>query len=229
MSTRRPANGSNGTGGKRRRGLRRVHRWAGIGLFVFLIFLALTGIALNHSTALGLDKRHVSSTWLLNAYGIEEREPLPGMVRVGALVAVADVDQVHVLTNTGVLVESIDVANDLGGPIRRIGRLRDRVVIDGSGRQLISDADVMQFDRRDADGDASIDWSNEVDASIPELESLQVLWRGPGVTVERVLLDLHSGRLLRLPGKLLLDLVGVGFLLLAFTGLVLTRKKNRRR
>ena len=227
MSTRRPTNGHNGNGRQRRRGLRRVHRWAGIVLFLFLTLLALSGIALNHATELGLDKRHVSSPWLLEQYGIAGRESLPGMVRVAAMIAVADGEQVHVLTSAGSLIESIDLGAELDGPIERIGRLRDRVVVAGNGRQYISDADMMRFDPWN--GGDEIDWSDKVDASIPELESLHVLWRGPGVSVERVLLDLHSGRLFRLPGKLLLDLVGAGFLFLGITGLVLTRKKNRRR
>ena len=57
----------NGNGHSR---FRRNHRFAGGTLVAFVLFLSLTGIALNHSTDLGLDRRYVTWNWLLDAYGM---------------------------------------------------------------------------------------------------------------------------------------------------------------
>ena len=46
------------------------HRYLGLGLAVFIVVLAGTGLALNHSHALGLDARYAQSKWLLDRYGI---------------------------------------------------------------------------------------------------------------------------------------------------------------
>ena len=54
-----------------RYGLRYWHRWLGLGSMVFLIFLSITGIALNHLVDLRLDQRYVRTAWLLRWYGIE--------------------------------------------------------------------------------------------------------------------------------------------------------------
>lgn len=50
--------------------LREWHRRLGIIAAFFLIFLSLTGIALNHTTSLLLAHMPIKSTWLLDHYGI---------------------------------------------------------------------------------------------------------------------------------------------------------------
>lgn len=46
------------------------HRYIGLAAAVFVIFLSITGIALNHDEDLHLEDRYVSSPWLLDWYGI---------------------------------------------------------------------------------------------------------------------------------------------------------------
>lgn len=47
------------------------HRYIGINAALFVIILAITGIALNHTDSLELDRQYVSNQWLLNWYDIE--------------------------------------------------------------------------------------------------------------------------------------------------------------
>ncbi len=217
----------NGNGRSR---YRRGHRWAGGTLVAFVLFLSVTGIALNHSHDLGLDRRYVSWSWLLDAYGMGPPAAYPGMVTLDALVAVGDGANVHVLLTGGELVESIDLGGALPGPIERLGRAGDRVVLESDGLIFRSDADVSIFEPwRDA-STSDIAWSAGVEPDAPGLEALQVAWRGRGVTVERVLLDLHSGRVFDLWGRVVLDIVAVGLILLSISGLVVmkTRRNNGR-
>ena len=61
------------------------------------------------------------------------------------------------------------------------------------------------------------------------MESLKSAWRGRGVTVERLLLDLHSGRIFSAAGPLLMDLVAVFLILLSVSGIILSKVRNRRK
>ena len=48
------------------------HRRLGLSVFLVLIFLAISGFALNHSPALKLNKISLSNSWLLSWYGFEK-------------------------------------------------------------------------------------------------------------------------------------------------------------
>jgi len=65
-----------------------------------------------------------------------------------------------------------------------------------------------------------------VDPDTVGLEALQVAWRGQGLTVERVLLDLHSGRILAAAGVWLMDVVAVCMIVLALSGLILSLRRG---
>ena len=52
------------------RHLREWHRKLGIIAAFFIIFLSLSGVALNHTTALSLDHQPITDKWLLDHYGI---------------------------------------------------------------------------------------------------------------------------------------------------------------
>jgi len=55
---------------KRKNLYRKIHRWIGFSSALFLLNLAITGILLNHSDDLNLHKKHITSTWLINWFGI---------------------------------------------------------------------------------------------------------------------------------------------------------------
>ena len=221
MNTSRPRTNGNG-----RSRYRRGHRWAGGTLVAFVLFLSITGIALNHSHDLGLDRRYVTWSWLMEAYGMGRTEAYAGKVALDTIVAVGDGDRVHVLLPGGELVESIDLRSALPGPIERLGRAADRVVLLSGGALYLSDADVTVFEPW-SDGSATgIAWSAAVAPDAPGLEALQAAWRGRGVTVERVLLDLHSGRIFNLSGRLFLDIVAIGLIFLSISGLMVMNARR---
>lgn len=237
---------------------RRAHRWLGKTIVVFVVFLALSGIVINHSGDMGLDRRYVSWSWLLDAYGLaapaptasfvagdrrvtllggrlfldgaEVSEALPslgGAVTVGPLLAIGGGTRVLVLLETGDLVEAIDLAPLLAGDIDRVGLSGNRVVLDAGGTRYRSDPDVALFETWQASGPESVAWSDATPPGDDELAVLEAAWRGRGITVERLLLDLHSGRIFGLLGKLLLDLVAVIMIVLSVSGLILAGLRAR--
>ena len=249
-----PANGRN----RARRWFRRGHRWIGLSLVVFVVFLSVTGIALNHSGDLELQRRHLDWPWLLDAYGLEVPTPaasfadaghratllgerlfldgrdtgrtetaLTGIATLGPLIAVAGEQSVYVFTEAGEFVEAIDLGSSLPGPIERVGRTRDRAVVQGGGGFLQSDPDIAHFEARDAE--PADYWSVATRPDAAEMANLEAAWRGRGVTVERLLLDLHSGRIARAAGPWLMDLVAVFLIVLSVSGIVLSRVRNGRR
>src|SRR5258705_2564180 len=57
------------------RTLRRWHARIGFGALIFFVLIAVTGVALNHGAALGLDSRQVHSKWLARWYDIRQEQP----------------------------------------------------------------------------------------------------------------------------------------------------------
>ena len=52
-----------------------LHRYVGLCICIFLVHLAITGIFLNHSIGLRLDKTFITWPWLLNQYNLTVPEP----------------------------------------------------------------------------------------------------------------------------------------------------------
>ena len=46
--------------------VRRWHGLVGVGAVVFLLYLLLSGLIINHGDALKLDQKEVSSPWLMH-------------------------------------------------------------------------------------------------------------------------------------------------------------------
>ena len=255
MTISRPkANG----GARLRLWLRRFHRWLGVVLVFFVLLLAVSGIALNHAEAWGLDRRYLGWSWLLDAYGIEAPPPsasfadgghratllggrlyfngvdvaqdvetLSGLAVLEPLALVGAGDRAYILTTAGEFVQSIDLGAELPAPVVRVGIMDGVAVVESGGRLFHSDPDITGFEPRDEGPQDAVQWSAATPPTAAELEALQNLYRGRGLTVERVLADLHSGRILAVAGPLLMDLVAVFMIILSVSGLVMWIQQSR--
>ena len=249
-----PTNGKNSA----RRWFRRSHRWVGVSLAVFVLFLSVSGIALNHAGDLELDRRYVGWSWLLDVYGLKVPTPsasfadsahratilgerlflngsdtgqrestLTGIAALGPLILIGGEKTAYLMTAAGEFVEAIDLGSELGGPIERVGRTGDRAIVQSAGELYRSDPDVAVFESWD---DASVEhWSIATPPDAAEIAVLEAAWRGRGLTVERLLLDLHSGRILGGAGPLLMDLVALFLIVLSLSGLILFKLRNGRK
>lgn len=74
------------------------HHRAGLTAALFVLFLSVTGIMLNHSTSLELAEQPLQSTWLLKRYGIENPQAMGVETIVGW---VAQLDHSRIYLNTG--------------------------------------------------------------------------------------------------------------------------------
>ena len=224
------------------------HRWLGVSAAVLVVILAVTGIALNHTEALQLDQRAVRSEALLGWYGIDttaslvsydldtrhltqadahwyldttplpgEHPPLRGAVALPGMFAAASVDAVWLLTERGELVERMGAGAGVPAGIRRLGIDADgRLVVEAAEGTYRSDEQLMQW--QPAATAANVDWARPAELP-PSLRDVIVeQHRGAGLSLERVLLDLHSGRLFGRLGVYVMDAAALVLLLLAGSG-----------
>lgn len=239
--------------------LRRGHRWLGVVLVLFVLLLSVTGIALNHASDWGLDRRYLAWTWLLDAYGIEAPPPtasfadggyratllgerlyfdgrevaedvsgLSGIATLDPLVLVGSERMVYVITTAGDLVQAIDAGIELPGPIERVGRAGDRVLLQSAGRLFRSDPEITGFETWNGELLDDLRWSAATPPEAAQLAAIQASYRGRGLTVERVLADLHSGRIFASTGTAIMDLVAVCMIVLSISGLLMWLQHNRR-
>jgi uncharacterized iron-regulated membrane protein len=126
------------------------------------------------------------------------------------------------------VVEAIDAATGMPGPIDRVGRDGGSAVVESGGKLYRSDPDVTHFEQSEGRQPAGLRWSAATPPAAAELEVLQTLYRGRGLTVERVLADVHSGRIFATAGTLVMDAVAVFMIVLSLSGFVLWLQHSRR-
>lgn len=229
------------------------HRRIGIVATLFVIISVVTGILLNHVSDLALDKVTVTSPWLLDHYGLAANaapvgidlgdrgvswvegtvyvadgtgEPLETLIGAAAgrgFVVVAGSDQILLLTPGGELVEAID-SHLLPGPILALGlTVGGNVAVRTNRGTFVSDTAFVGWTEA---RDTPIAWSTVQELPEAERETVLERFRGKGLPLDRVLLDIHSGHILGFWGALIMDVAAVLFLVLAITGMIVTLRRN---
>ncbi len=224
------------------------HRRLGLVALIFVIILSITGIMLNHTEALKLDESIVESELLLDWYGISppgepvsfssastrisqwgeqlffneiavfsHHESLTGIAVTDDVIAVALEENVLLLDHTGDVIELLPAG--LNQPIVKAGSSQQRVLLlDESGQHYLSDSQLTRWQAIKQPEEA--DWSKASLLSEDELAPLKQSFRGQGLTLERVILDLHSGRLFHPTiGVIIMDASAVIMMLLGISGL----------
>jgi hypothetical protein len=235
--------------------LRRWHARIGLTAVVFFLLLAVTGVVLNHATGLGLDTRYVHAAWLARWYGISaesprhtfrsgkhdliaangrwaldgrisgEKFPRPiGLVELPDMIVVASSASLYLYGKDGVLIDRLERSALPAVPVQAIGVGARRLVLrTASGTFESGDALSWQAAERDA-----IVWSSPAELSAAERERYMQLLE-PGISVERLLLDVHSGRIAGRYGPLAVDLLAVFLAILSLSGAWLFLKRRHRR
>ena len=245
---------------RKRRWSRLLHRWAGIILLIPLLVSCITGVILNHTVDLDLSNRHTSSAWIQARYGmnlegdpqafgfegkahaaswdgqifhrntiIDDSAPLVGAVPLRDGTAVVTSSTIHYYGLDGELIETLGSATLPATPISRAGRTSDlTLVFETPDGRFTSDENLLSFDPSPAGQETS--WSTSVTPTESDLKTWKTTFSGDGVPLDRVVLDIHSGRFFGTIGKWIYDLTVIGVLLLSVTGFVLffrSRRRNR--
>ncbi len=231
------------------------HRYFGISTAVFVIVLTITGLVLNHTDELQLDASYVQSDLLLDWYGISspgeltshtagsinitavndqifwnnERlthisAPLAGMQTYSDLVVIASGGTLSLFTPDGELVEKLDNVAGVPTGILAIGITPQSLLAVKTARGIyLADENLLEWSRA---ANPEVTWSVAAPTTPSLTEDLKKAYRGTGLPVERIMLDLHSGRILGRAGVYMMDAAATGFLLLAVSGIWLWMRRR---
>lgn len=241
----------------RKRTILALHRWLGLASALFLLSLSITGLALNHTEFLKLDQIQIKSSFILDRYGMSgdseieayrihqsdtlahldgqlfyNNEPLIagsrplGIISGDPISVVATDTQLIYLTTAGELIEIVDSSRLPYSILTAIG-----ITIDGSP-VLISadgnwtpDADWIEFEPYQSAYDVAP--LQTIALSVEGTDALLDAFQGGGVSLYRVLLDLHSGRLFGWGGRTAMDISAIAIIILITSGIGGWLRKSR--
>lgn len=237
--------------------LRRNHRTIGVVAAVFVIFMVISGLLLNHSNDLGLDKRHVSRPLVLDWYGLGGPEQIysfvvgdewlsiagsqiylndrnaatlasgVGAVLSGDMLIVAGYEELLLLSRAGDLIERQAWNQSKNGAIESIGLINDSGVVVRTTKALwVADAQLLNWQSYEELEEIPV-WSIAVNTPPALQQGIENKYRGDGLSLERLLLDLHSGRVFGTIGIVVYDLLALALGFLAVSGLILWVRGRR--
>lgn len=227
----------------------RWHRRLGLVAAFFVLVLAVTGFLLNHSHDLGLDRVPLENRLLRQFYGVKPEAAEAGLRHVldsGAVLhatggrlrlddrdlgvcpqlvgIVTEKDQLlavcsnrlWLLTPQGEVIDQADSVRGVPEGLSAVGQGPGQVLLRQGSQRFSVDLGDLSLKPAPATADSGLSWTEATPATAaPELN-----W-------ERVLQDVHSGRLLGRWGVWLVDLMAGLFVLLAVSGLFMSRRRRR--
>ncbi|MEH6384964.1 MAG: PepSY-associated TM helix domain-containing protein [Colwellia sp.] len=239
------------------RHLRKWHRRLGIFAAFFLIFLSISGIALNHTTAFSLSQHSITNTMLLNHYGIkpptdvrfyQQKEwlvtdqlvwlgdklvfqsdnPIIGISTFQSYRLVVTTKQLVIFTEKGALVDKMDSSSDLPIPISAFSVTDERLILNTPQGYYQGDSDFFEWQMINTLIEPT--WVNNTPATKHELTIANRQFQSQFLNLERVILDAHSGRLFGNLGVWFMDIVAFMLILLSVSGIYIwLRYKNKKR
>ena len=227
--------------------IQKWHKKIGVYTALFVIFLAISGIALNHTEKLKLNTTYIKMDWLLDLYQISPAsEPIGYLssnnwvIQVGErvyfnnkeiindvniLIGVVNVNDIYViaydgklvlLTNDAEILESLGSAEGVPSGMKAIGYDNQNIIIQSAHGYYQVNLDILEWNEHEF---LEANWSSTSEITKSLKNNVLKQYRGTGLPIERVLLDLHSGRIVGVWGIYLVDLIAVLFIIIAFTGI----------
>ena len=230
-----------------------LHRYIGLGICIFLVHLAITGIFLNHSIGLRLDKTFITWPWLLNQYNLSVPEPAniftigknnfstidgevffndkPIFLAEEDLLGASQNQDTFILASSSIITVIskegyiINKENALPFTIKNIGINEDEMVINDSEDKIWSSESINGV--WELTENRTVQWSIEGSITPINQEKIRKYFVGDGVSLEQVILDFHSGAIFQKAGKLFFDIISILLIILSFTGIWLWTIKRK--
>lgn len=228
------------------------HRRIGLSTFVVLIFLAISGFALNHSPGLKLNQINLTSNWLLSWYGFElpaaegfevgEKwfyqdgnkalmidgdnvapcsAPLSSVAQTSDGFFALCADGLNLLTSEGQFVEQFGPIDGLPTNIKTLTTIDNKLYLVTDSETMAFNASTLELRAAKVDHE-SLKNNQQMAVPLPKRlqKDLAEQLSGPSISLETVILDLHSGRFFGQFGVLFVDLIGLLVCILSITGLM---------
>lgn len=192
---------------------RRWHRRAGIASALFVILLATTGLLLLASGPLGLDQKQWGGAFIAKIYNQTPKSEPTG-------IALGD-DQWVVLVDDLLYIGGADPVT-LTPPLRLAAKDQRYILVANDDETIIAMADGRLVERLQG-----VNFTGQSPAPIPDNIRASILkrYRGQGMPVSRILLDIHTGRFFGKIGTWLMATASILFLMLSLSGLYMWLKK----
>jgi hypothetical protein len=223
------------------------HKIMGMFVTIFIIGLSLTGFLLVHSEDLKLQDRIIANGLLLDWYSINpeesslvsykvaekwitivddqiyfEQHRLPdhngifrGAISLNEYYIFAYDNSIDLLTAEGELIEQLARIHGIPPGIENIGIIGQKIFLKTMDDYYVSDPELTAWQLTKT---RNINWSFPSPAPDSHIEKVLRSYRGSGLPLERIILDLHSGRILGDLGIWIVDISALIFLALSFTG-----------
>ncbi len=230
------------------------HRYIGITISAFVIILSITGLLLNLTDALKLTDSHISSNWLLKHYNIGDfpvtsfqindrvisqaseyvyldgeyilhlNSTLLGAIKINRTLVLATQSSLVIIDTDGQILD--EVSKHTGLPENPLGisiTIDDDPVIRGVNTYWKGTKELSAWQPLKGPHPK---WVAPIETSSSLNNSIQTHARSNEINYERVLLDLHSGRLLGPWGQNIMSIAAILLLILAMTGIFIWLRKK---
>lgn len=247
------------------RHLREWHRKLGIIAAFFIIFLSISGVALNHTTTLSLAHQPIKSTWLLDYYGIaspsdvrfyqhntntlqvannhlwlndqllvESADTIIATTIISLeqnpksqVILVVSRNHIYLFNQQGDLIDQLGEALGLPQNIEALSVEAQSIVVKTPLGYYQTTTDFFEWQQVNFVVEPS--WIKPTEASAASAAKAALIYRSQFLTLERIILDAHSGRILGLFGVLFMDAVAILLILLSVSGVYMWIRHSRAR
>lgn len=177
------------------------------------------------------NKRHIT---LMGEHLYLNRKEIPGEYRrlVGALYlqdmyVIAVSDSILLVTTQGEIVEQLRAEDGVPTGISAIGSDSNNLLVTAASHAYYrTDRDFLKWQGYEA-GTDGVQWAHPGTLDERLTASLQAHYRGEVLPVERVILDLHSGRFFGQAGPWIFDIAALLLILLALSGTWIWLRRRR--
>ncbi len=234
----------------------RWHKRAGLSAAIIVVLVSVTGILLNHTSELALGKSPVRQAWLLSHYGVALPQlvsyrvddrwlsgddhqylyldgkqiaycsgSLVGGAKTEDLLVAACSNELILVTPAGEVVERLGATYGLPTPLSAVGQCGEVLCVSSKGQSWSADLQQLEWRQISTQGQ----WSQVVQLPAEIRAAVLDAQLGSELSWERVVQDLHSGRILGKWGVWLVDLAALFLLFLSLSGFLLWYQQYRRR
>lgn len=234
--------------------LAKLHRYIGIFSALFIIYFAATGLFLNHSHDLALDKQSVQHEKVLGWYNIDRPNDMIAYpvdqhwitqwqeylyfdskaiarTHYNLIGAIATNTFIVIAMQEQIWLVTIDgeLVEKITSPSEKLGDLK-HIGIHQDHIVLETATDRYMADKDliswQSFHDGHVNWSAQ--QTLPAEVGSAIFAQTHSITRERLLLDLHSGRFFGTPGVIFVDLIAIMLIVLAITGTIIWYRRSRR-
>ncbi len=173
---------------------------------------------------------HIISSWQHQLFfddtAITKLEQnIHGAIGAEQFIVVALDDEIILLSYEGEFIERVSTSISFSN-IQRLGIKYKRPIIETSEPlYYMADEHILDWDVIINEG---IEWTKPYALNDEEYQQLLVAYRGNGLKLERVILDLHSGRIFGQWGIYLMDAAAIALLWLSLSGLWVWSSRRRK-